>query len=206
MTAEGCFGGALRSWAELAPAALPPDERTEGLCRRPRSNGRPCRHRIAYVALGSCGAHLTATEKALRDAVATESDRALWLALDVPPVCWLWDVPATADRTTPERALTAWQAGRCAICGAAGEPLVEDHDHETGMARGWLCRSCNMREGSPTYRGDGPTVFTYYRRRPAAAVLGVSYRYISPLWGPDFGTGPPAVDRWRDNALSGIGL
>ena len=32
---------------------------------------------------------------------------------------------------------------RCAICGA-DDKLVGDHDHETGKARGILCRPCNL--------------------------------------------------------------
>jgi hypothetical protein len=31
----------------------------------------------------------------------------------------------------------------CAVCGAY-EPLVIDHDHETGKIRGLLCQTCNV--------------------------------------------------------------
>jgi hypothetical protein len=33
--------------------------------------------------------------------------------------------------------------GTCDLCGQIAEPLHLDHDHETGMLRGWLCHHCN---------------------------------------------------------------
>lgn len=49
-----------------------------------------------------------------------------------------------------ERALYAWQGGRCAVCGrrARKRALAVDHDHETGAVRGLLCsddkHGCNV--------------------------------------------------------------
>ncbi len=34
----------------------------------------------------------------------------------------------------------------CDICHST-EPLHRDHDHKTGLPRGWLCRSCNLALG-----------------------------------------------------------
>ena len=35
--------------------------------------------------------------------------------------------------------------GTCQVC---EEPATErDHNHETGLGRGWLCRACNLAEG-----------------------------------------------------------
>lgn len=39
-------------------------------------------------------------------------------------------------------ALKADQESRCAICNFEVE-LVVDHDHESGLVRGLLCKSCN---------------------------------------------------------------
>ena len=75
------------------------------------------------------------------------------------------------------------------------------------MVRGLLDQTCNGREGR--WFSDGPHLFAYYRRRPATAVLGVSYRYIPIVTGPDMGTGPnrPSDDPFGpDNVLDGIGL
>jgi len=70
---------------------------------------------------------------------------------DVPRVArcpsWVdyWPQPADATpigrvRATLIRSLTE----ACSICGAHLGQFV-DHDHRTGLARGWLCRDCNTR-------------------------------------------------------------
>lgn len=51
---------------------------------------------------------------------------------------------------------------KCAVCGATDD-LVGDHDHETGRARGILCRNCNLAIGNMR---DNPE-----RLRAAAAYL-----------------------------------
>lgn len=35
------------------------------------------------------------------------------------------------------------KAGPCEICGKVLESLHFDHDHATGLFRGWLCGACN---------------------------------------------------------------
>lgn len=39
--------------------------------------------------------------------------------------------------------LRKYQYSRCAICNKCPTRLVLDHDHKTGLARGYLCNSCN---------------------------------------------------------------
>lgn len=45
------------------------------------------------------------------------------------------------------------RVGPCEIC-ARVKKLYYDHDHSTGVFRGWLCNSCNMRLGWFEKLGD----------------------------------------------------
>lgn len=53
---------------------------------------------------------------------------------------------ATRQRRERERAEYIARNGNvCELCGrpATGRGLSEDHDHKTGLHRGWLCHRCN---------------------------------------------------------------
>jgi hypothetical protein len=91
-----------------------------------------------------------------------------------------WAIP-TSDWITPEwsNPLVSWQQGRCAICGTRGEPLVEDHDHVTGLIRGLICRSCNNRERSSTH----PAFAMWRSGCTPATLLGYKEVYIDPFTG-----------------------
>lgn len=102
---------------------------------------------------------------------------------------------------TDSATLTTWQADRCAVCGETGRRLVIDHDHATGLVRGWLCISCNTREGAAV--GPG-TVFARYRERPPTAILGLTIRYRDPRTSRCADPAPPRVDGWDDNAAAGL--
>lgn len=39
------------------------------------------------------------------------------------------------------------KVGPCQVCGQHTDPLHLDHDHKTGLARGWLCTCCNTAIG-----------------------------------------------------------
>jgi hypothetical protein len=123
-------------------------------------------------------------------------------------VAVLWQMELMADRLIDDGAgvLAEWQDGRCAICGKARD-LVCDHDHETGLVRGWLCQSCNTAEGT---HQEPDTIFARYRERPPAAILGITARYLNPVTG-EYAT--PARSRevdwqekWTDAASEDIGL
>ena len=97
------------------------------------------------------------------------------------PVCWLWPAPETCTFASDEVArdfLRYWHNGQCAACGSPGD-LVQDHDHETGLVRGYLCRSCNGLEAGASDK----TTWGKYRRRNPATILGISLRYYSPFTG-----------------------
>ncbi|MFI2736620.1 endonuclease domain-containing protein [Streptomyces sp. NPDC018711] len=107
------------------------------------------------------------------------------------------DALADVDREV----LMTWQDGRCAVCGQNGRRLVLDHDHETGLVRGWLCSSCNTREGAAVGPGS---VFALYRQRPPTAILGLTIRYRDPLTGRPATPAPPRIDGWDDSASAGL--
>lgn len=112
------------------------------------------------------------------------------------PACWSWPVPAKTvtllarhhedgcrvDMPTQaarfSEALRLYDQGRCAICGLA-DNKIEDHDHETGFVRGWLCRSCNTAEGRNRYSGG---IWARYRLRYPYLILGITERYTGG-WG-----------------------
>ncbi|MEV4767780.1 endonuclease domain-containing protein [Micromonospora humida] len=97
-------------------------------------------------------------------------------------------------------AIEQWQQQRCAICGAHHPGrLVLDHDHTTALVRGYLCRSCNVREAH-TFGS-----FERYRQRNPATILGVVSVYES-IFGPARPATPVDPDLWRKNPAAGIGL
>ena len=49
-----------------------------------------------------------------------------------------------AELTTEQRALLRTEAGCCDICKTVNIPLAIDHDHDTGLVRGVICRNCNL--------------------------------------------------------------
>lgn len=170
-------------------------------CGRPAKTGAPCRVSRVGPPLSlslramfggpvpdvnlppSCWRHLTPAElarmEALRAEDAAERQR---LAEMKPPACWTWPIPADlpedAGRAMALRLLRNWQAGRCAICGDRIEVL--DHDHMTGLVRGWLCRCCNTLEG---FAADPADPCMQYRTRNPASILGLCVRYFSPFTG-----------------------
>ena len=111
------------------------------------------------------------------------------------PICWLWPAPESCtfpDAYTAERFLRWWNRA-CAICEDEGG-LVEDHDHETGLVRGYLCRSCNTQEGyAGQLPGEPEDMFAKYRRRNPATILGIEAYYSNPRSGLVCGPPTPAA-------------
>lgn len=128
---------------------------------------------------GACLIHMTGDERTAwiehRDAgIAKLADE-----LHNTPACWRWPAPLActfANEDIAEGFLARWNR-ECAICGIGGV-LVKDHDHRTGLVRGFLCHACNVQEGMSS--GE---VFRRYRERNPARILGIPIRYFSPITG-----------------------
>ena len=155
-------------------------------CGRPTRTDRPCwqpRPRL----LPSCRIHATPDELATAEAERARLTAILddWYASQTP-ACHRWPLNDQCQRDAEAvdlddsqggaRVLWTWQQGLCAICGHHATRL--DHDHTTGLVRGWLCRPCNTAEA----RLDGGE-FVKYRHRPPAVMLGLRARYVDAFWG-----------------------
>lgn len=159
----------------------------------------------------SCLAHLTPEERKVYDRavqVRTARTEASWKwFFEQDPACWRWPKVGViaASEVEQSQILYEWHADRCAICGRAAY-LVEDHDHSTGLTRGYLCTSCNTREGIYARETEGP--FAKYRERHPTAILGLRLRYWDPF-AKDYAKPQPALsdaDAWTDAASKDIGL
>lgn len=178
-------------------------------CTRMTKAGAPCMnnrvrwHRSEMADPQSCGSHLTSEERAELDELNARFHAefvAPMLEWEVTrfsgdPACWSWAPPAPGSTGV---SLLAWQQGRCAICATTSFPLDEDHDHQTGLVRGYLCRSCNSCEGS---RRGG--VWDKYREQNPASICGVRERYWHPIR-QEYAEPAAPYDPWKDNPLRGV--
>jgi len=99
------------------------------------------------------------------------------------PACWAWPDPdrallreAGSDTDEQWALMRDWHEGRCAICGKTPRRLVEDHCHDSGLTRGFLCDQCNIREGY-RFRSE----YSMYRECDPAVILGFRIPYIDPV-------------------------
>lgn len=176
-----------------------------------------------------CWQHLPWTEReALAAAREAAEEGALQKWLELEPACWSWTVideirehltrsqdPALSLLDSARAFMTGlrlYDQGRCAICGGMGNE-VEDHCHWTGRVRGWLCRSCNVREAKDRH-SESP--FGKYRRRYPYMILdldepytGRGWRDGEPIGGWWSGWGEPPVDpssaeAWAQHPMRGL--
>lgn len=89
------------------------------------------------------------------------------------------DIRARRYGTSREviEALVALQGNKCAVCdkelgGWPSNATHVDHCHDTGVVRGLLCRSCNMKEG--WVRRYGARLSQYLSAPPASRVGGAT--------------------------------
>jgi hypothetical protein len=93
------------------------------------------------------------------------------------PACMDWPVP---DEGTT---LEGWHVNLCAFCGRKSNTVL-DHDHETGMTRGYICRRCNRIE-SVSHGDDHPLYGEWQAWRAGrnpATILGVAEPYNGFGW------------------------
>jgi hypothetical protein len=64
--------------------------------------------------------------------------------------------------------------GDCGMCGPNGDGSCLDHCHRTGLARGWLCHSCNIGEAFAS--DEVGSRWHHWRRH--APMLAVGARYV----------------------------
>lgn len=176
-------------------------------CGRPTKRDTPCKMpQMAIVGwyanlshrTATCTWHATKEEladfKAIAATIKAEDERQRLAYHQARPVkCWEWPVTDEHRRRAaearmcpdPDRAydlawelLADWQDDRCAISGGYADRL--DHDHKTGLVRGWLCHNCNVSEGHSDIPGGR---FERYRAKNPASILGISIRYYSPFTG-----------------------
>jgi hypothetical protein len=98
------------------------------------------------------------------------------------PACWTWPLPSPAEtgavltedvsQAARYKLMYAWQDGRCAICGRCKSALVRDHDHDSDLMRGLLCRRCNFDESIKRSR----LIDRYHLINPAS-ICGLRKRY-----------------------------
>lgn len=208
----------------------------ERLCGRPaKATGKPCRLKPHNRLPVACLRHMNAEER--EEALRLDQEFAERWGLGpkkqltdeeidaIVPACWDWPIPENLDSLASRHAfhekggdwcdeeihsrtaLLIWHQGRCAICDISPARLVEDHDHETGLVRGFLCNRCNTMEGVSKRETTGP--IAKYRSRTPSQILGLRRLYRNPITGKLARPNPPREvgDPWgRDNPLHGIGL
>lgn len=199
----------IRSRSERPPPCGRPT-RTGRECPMPRlmepSWPYICVEYADYVVPG-CAKHVTRSERAEHDRICAmtadrlEVNRRAYMA-SIRVECHGWSVTGahreraaavTACASEDERfdlavrLLADWQRGQCAICGDESSSL--DHDHRTTWIRGYLCQGCNTSEGFG--HREPESVFTRYRNRNPASILGIQVRYYGAFTGWAEPTPPP---------------
>jgi len=60
----------------------------------------------------------------------------------------------------------------CEVCGAEGKRLVSEHDHATGVWRGWACDRCNLALHTLDLPPERLAALLAFQRRGGAPTFG----------------------------------
>lgn len=183
----------FNEWLALVPpevhaahSALSPTGPADACGRPTKTTGSPCKQ-LRRDGMAACGHHATETERRMRTDHLERAQSIIngWTDSRTPE-CWRWTVTeddrgavAAATERNADGVMWRWQDGHCAACGAFDRSDLQlDHDHATGLIRGWLCLTCNYAEPGAT---DG--ALARYRERNPASMLGIQARYYHPFFG-----------------------
>lgn len=79
--------------------------------------------------------------------------------------------------------LRDWHEYRCAYCGYEAHILDTDHDHDTGIIRGYLCRGCNLLIGKIPTPVDYAPFWAWMTGTTPAERFGIREVYLRPQSG-----------------------
>lgn len=97
------------------------------------------------------------------------------------PAFTRWADPSEPIETLDD--LRDWHEQRCAYCGWQAHIFDTDHDHATGVIRGFLCRGCNLLIGKFPEPIDFGPYWEWMSGNTPAERFGIQDVYLKPQTG-----------------------